>query len=349
MKVFVTGVTGGVGKIAARSLKEAGAKVVGLSRNHADIPGVDEFRAGDVTNYEVLKAAMSGCDAVLHLAAMHMPYDAPEQEVFNINVGGTFNLFKACAELGIKRVTVASSPNAIGYNFGVKIQDISYLPVDGEHPVYTTDPYSYTKQKGEDVGSYFYRRYGISSIFMRLGLDFRSTIEEWVKAPDRDKQRSLRKLIDELLALPEKEAAREVRRIENEMDACRHHAFTVAPPFKNGTEYVYESFTEELKIWGYLVHNFLMYLDGRDLGDSIVCSLNADFEGCHNIFIADHKNMMGVPSVKLARLLYPGAKVNIDRLQGFDALVDCYTAQRLIGFKAKRTLADYYDVLYGSE
>jgi len=347
MKVFVTGVTGGVGKIAAKGLHEAGAKVVGFSRTPADISGVDEFRAGNVADYDQLKAAMSDCDAILHLAAYHMPYDAPEQEVFRVNVGGTFNLFKACAELGIKRLTVASSPNAIGYNFGVKVQDISYLPVDGAHPVYTTDPYSFTKRAAEEVGHYFYRRYGISSVFMRLGLDFRSTIEEWVANPERHKQRSLRKLVDGLLVLPEKEAVREVRRIENEMDECRHHAMNIAPPFQNGTEYVYESFTDELKIWGYLVHNFLMYLDGRDLADAIVRSFNCEFEGSHDIFIADHKNMLGIESVKLARLLYPGARVNTDRLPGFDALVDYHEAQRLIGFKAKHTLADFYDTLYG--
>ena len=347
MKVFVTGVTGGVGKIAAKRLNEAGAKVIGFSRNPVDIPGVAEFRAGNVANYAELKDAMSDCDAILHLAAYHMPYDAPEQEIFNVNVGGTFNLFKACAELGIKRVTVASSPNAIGYNFGVKVQDLSYLPIDGAHPVYTTDPYSFTKRGSEEVGSYFYRRYGISSVFMRLGLDFKTTVEDWVADPGRDRERALRKLVDSRLALPEKERAREVRRIENEMDERRHHAMTVAPPFKNGTEYVYESFSDELKIWGYLVHNFLMYLDSRDLADSIVCSLNSEFEGSHDIFIADHKNMLGVESVKLARLLYPGAKVDIDRLPGFDALVDYHEAERIIGFRAKHTVADFYGALYG--
>jgi NAD(P)-dependent dehydrogenase (short-subunit alcohol dehydrogenase family) len=347
MKVFVTGVTGGVGKIAARCLSAAGAQVIGFSRRPAEVAGVSEFRAGDVTDYEGLKAAMSGCDEVVHLAAYHMPYDAPEQEMFGVNVGGTFNVFKACAELGINRVTVASSPNAIGYNFGVYVRDISYLPVDGDHPLYTTDPYSFTKQEIEEVGRYFYRRHGISSVFMRLGLDFRTTIEEWAVSPARERERSLRKLVDGLLALPGKEGAREVRRIENDMDRSRHFAKTSAPPFKNGTEYVYESFSDELKVWGYLVHNFLMYLDGRDLGESVVCSLNSGFSGSHVIFVADHKNMLGVESIKLANLLYPGAKANIGRLNGYDSLVDCDSTKKLIGFYARRTVADYYGVIYG--
>jgi nucleoside-diphosphate-sugar epimerase len=301
-----------------------------------------------VTDYEQLKAAMSDCGAVLHLAALHMPYDAPEHELFRINAGGTFNVFKACAELGLKRLTAASSPNAIGYNFGVRVQDMSYLPVDGAHPAFTTDPYSYTKWVGENIGAYFYRRFGISSVFLRLGLDFRSEIGEWAAHPDRHKQRALRKLVNGLLALPQKEAAREVRRIENEMDERRFHALTEAPPFKNGTEYVYESFSEDQKIWGYLVHNFLMYLDRRDLADAIRRSLESGFEGTHAMFVADHKNMLGVESAKLANLLYPGAKPDISRLRGYDALVDYREAERIIGFKAKYTVADYYDIIYGS-
>jgi len=347
MKVLVTGVTGGVGKIAAKRLYEAGAKVIGFSRDTADVPGVSELREGDITNHAELKKAMADCDHILHLAACHMPYDAPEQEVFHTNVGGTFNVFKACAELGIKRVTAASSPNAIGYNFGVKVRDMAYLPVDGAHPSYTTDPYSFTKRQGEEVGRYFHRRYGISSVFLRLGLDFKTTIEEWMKGAGAEKARRLRGRVDGLLALPEKERAREVRRIENEMDADRYRAFTAMPPFQNGTEYVYEAFSEEMKIWGYLVHNFLMYLDMRDLGDALVCALNAGFEGSHAIFIADHKNMLGIESAKLAALLYPGAKVDADRLPGFGALVDYREAERLIGFRAKHSFEDHYKELYG--
>jgi len=347
MRVFVTGASGGVGKIAARRLHEEGAKVIGFSRKGAEVHGVDEYIAGDVADYDQLRRAMAGCDAVLHLAAYHMPYDAPEHEMFRVNVGGTFNVFKACVELGIKRVAVASSTNAVGYNFGIDIQDLSYLPVDGAHPVYTTDPYSYTKQKAEDVGGYFYRRHGVSSVFMRLGLDFRTVIEEWAAHPDRYKQRSLRKLVDGLLALPEAEAAIEVGRIESEMGACRRRAYAGAP-YKNGTEYVYEHFSEELKIWGYLVHNFLMYLDGRDLGDALARSLSAGYEGCNIVFVADYANMLGVESIKLAKLLYPGAIPDAGRLSGFNALVDYREAERVIGFKAKYSLSDYYGMLYGA-
>ena len=347
MSVLITGVTGGVGKIAARRLHELGEEVIGFASDGTEVPGVSAHHVGCISDFAALKIAMAGCDQVLHLAAYHMPYDAPEQEIFRINVGGTFNVFKACAELGVQRVTVASSPNAIGYNFGVDVRDMVYLPVDGAHPVYTTDPYSFSKQAIEEVGRYFYRRHGISSVFLRFGLDFRSTIDEWMQGPGPGKVRRLRSKLDELLALPKPAQVREVQRIEAEMNEARRRAFAQMPPFKNGTEYVYEAFSEELVIWSYLVHNFVMYLDGRDLAAAVACALHAPFEGTHNLFVADHKNMLGIPAAQLAELLYPGARIERHLLQGYDALVDYRETERIIGFRAQHTFMDYYETLYG--
>jgi len=349
-KVFMTGYSGGVGQIVSHSLKHMGIKVVGFSRNIKETEGVTEYISGTVTDYDLLKSSMEGCDAILHLAAYHMPYDAREQEVFEANVGGTFNVFKACAELRIQRLAVASSPNAVGYNFATKGFDLAYVPIDGMTPLFTTDIYSYSKECIESVGSYFYRRYGISSVFLRLGLDFRSTVEEWVKTERiRSDLSWLRKTVDELLSLPEKEAFAEVRRMENGIDAKRREAMTCGVPFKNGTEYVYDKFTEEQRIWNYYIHNFLMYLDSRDLAEGTIESLSSDFEGAHNIFIADHKNLLGIESAKIAALLYPGAKADYPRLEGYDAFVDYRQTERLIGWRAKHSVSDFYDELYSQQ
>ena len=42
------------------------------------------------------------------------------------------------------------------------------FPIDEDHPTYTTDPYSFSKQVIEDIGAYFWRREGISSVFLRF-------------------------------------------------------------------------------------------------------------------------------------------------------------------------------------
>lgn len=336
MKVFVTGYSGHLGPAVVKKLDASGAEVIGFDIDQKNVPGLADVRGGDILNYDQVKAAMTGCDEVLHMAAIAMPFYAREQEVFNVNASGTFNVFKACAELGIKRVSVTSSVNAIGYNFGVKVRDLSYLPVDGSHPLFATDPYSYSKGVSEDIGRYFYNRYGISSVFMRLGIGI--NVEDI---------RSLRARVDGLLSLPEKEGIREVRRIEAEMDERRLYALREAPPYRNGTEYVYECFTKEQVIWSSHVHNFLIYTHLDDLCDACVCALSARYEGSHPIFVSDYVNMLGIESAKLALLLYPGAKVDFDLLKGYDALADYREAEKMIGFRAKHSFTDLYKEVFG--
>ena len=348
MKILITGCLGNVGRIACQGFLEAGHQVVGMDiRETCPIEGV-EYHNSSVLDYEVLKTAMTGCDTVLHLAAYGHPFMAREQVVFDLNVRGTFHVFKACQELGIRRLTVASSINAIGYNFGIRVADMDHLPVSTDHPLYTTDIYSFSKENIEMMGQYFYRRYGISSVFMRFGLDFPYSIEEWMENEQFvGDVRSLHKLLKELMALPPKEAAREVRRIENEMDASRERSFGI--PYDNDTEYVYAQFTNDQRIWSYYIHNFAMFLDRRDMAKAFLCSATSEFEGSHPVYIADHKNMLGIPTAQIAELCYPGAAVHYDLLPGYTSLVDTRAAEELIGFRAEHSFEDYYQHLFGEE
>ena len=68
------------------------------------------------------------------------------KQIFQINAAGSFNVYQAAADAGIKRVVSASSINALGFNFGVKASRIRYLPIDEDHPNVTTDAYSFCKE-----------------------------------------------------------------------------------------------------------------------------------------------------------------------------------------------------------
>ena len=45
---------------------------------------------------------------------------------------------------------------------------VEYFPIDEQHPTFTTDSYSFSKQVMEEIGAYFWRREGISSVLLRL-------------------------------------------------------------------------------------------------------------------------------------------------------------------------------------
>lgn len=74
------------------------------------------------------------------------------------NTISSYNALSAASALGIKRVCMASSINAIGGAFSRSAR-YDYLPVDEKHPTYAEDPYSLSKWVLEQQGDAFARRY----------------------------------------------------------------------------------------------------------------------------------------------------------------------------------------------
>jgi nucleoside-diphosphate-sugar epimerase len=75
MKIFVTGASGYIGKVVVEHAVRAGHTVEGLARNAEGAAKVSQLGAtpvaGDLESLDVLAAAASRADAVLHLAYIH--------------------------------------------------------------------------------------------------------------------------------------------------------------------------------------------------------------------------------------------------------------------------------------
>lgn len=83
--------------------------------------------------------------------------------VYHDNTISSYNALSAAATLGIKRVCLASSINAIDGAFS-RAPRYDYLPLDEKHPTYAEDPYSLSKWVLEQQGDAFARRYEDMSI-----------------------------------------------------------------------------------------------------------------------------------------------------------------------------------------
>lgn len=95
--------------------------------------------AGDVRDPNGVRAAMRGCDVVLHLAALiAIPYSYHSPDTYvDTNVKGTLNVVQAARDLGVERVVHTSTSEVYG--------TARFVPITEDHPLQGQSPYSASK------------------------------------------------------------------------------------------------------------------------------------------------------------------------------------------------------------
>jgi nucleoside-diphosphate-sugar epimerase len=329
MKVLLTGGTGSVGKAVINQLAIRGISARVIGRREGQVVEGAEYQPCDVTDYPRLREVISGCEAVIHLAAIAWPGGGTPEQIFQANCQGTFNVFQAAAEEGIRRVVQASSINAAGQFFGTKPAPIHYLPFDEEHPTYPTDAYSFSKNVIEYTGRYFWEREGISSVALRLPAVVAAGSQERY----RQNRPQFQALVDRLLKM-----SREERLAWFETTWKDYNDFRATRPneIPGRSMEVLNSLPEERRLaWKAMIYrvHFFTVVDERDSAQSIVKALVANFSGCHNLFINDSLNHVKIESSLLAELFYPDVTTFKRDLSGTTTMLSIDRARELIGYE----------------
>jgi len=160
MEVAVTGGSGRLGRYVIQRLLKEGDTVRSLdvvAPQQPLAPGV-RFTQVDLTNLDAVKAAVEGCDGVMHLGGFPGVNGRPPGLLYFNNTVGSYNVLLACSQLGIKRVSLASSINALS-GLDIKYCDYRYLPVDEKHPTFNQDEYGLSKCVLEMQADSFARRH----------------------------------------------------------------------------------------------------------------------------------------------------------------------------------------------
>jgi UDP-glucose 4-epimerase len=184
MRIAVTGGSGELGRSLVPYLLAQGHRVVSIDRllpAGSQTRPAAEYVVADVRNFGELVASIHGCDALIHLAAHRSPLDYPDPVVYVENTAGSYHALSAAATLGIKRVCLASSVNAIGGAFS-RAPRYDYFPLDERHPTYAEDPYSLSKWVLEQQADAFARRYewmSIASLRFHLLVDDLERARQW--------------------------------------------------------------------------------------------------------------------------------------------------------------------------
>jgi nucleoside-diphosphate-sugar epimerase len=333
MRILVTGGTGNVGRATVQRLVEHDHQVRVIGRSpDIEIDGA-EYQQCDITDFDSLRENVRNMDGIIHLAAIPYPGASPGQEVFRVNCTGTYNVYRAAADEGIPRIASASSINALGYNYGTVSFPIAYFPIDEAHPTFTTDPYSFSKQIVEEIGDYFWRREGLSSVNLRLPgvYEFREERQERLQ----HYLSRFREAFDALLALSEEERRERVQRAVAKFDATRPERSRPVPREEMRKRWTALRADPDLRLvfGGFGRSNFWASIDARDSAQAFEKGLLADYEGSHALFVNDSHNAVGIDSETLARLFFPEVKARKHPLQGTETLVSIDRAQALLGFE----------------
>src|SRR5690625_4412559 len=112
MKILITGAAGGVGTRVTELLRDR-HEVIAVDRVQGNTEGVT-WHVGDVTSYDFLSNLAGDVEVIIHLAGIPIFDEKLNNEITDINVGGTQRIFEVAARHGVRRVVQASSICATG-------------------------------------------------------------------------------------------------------------------------------------------------------------------------------------------------------------------------------------------
>ncbi|HJO06673.1 MAG TPA: NAD-dependent epimerase/dehydratase family protein, partial [Chloroflexota bacterium] len=150
MRIAVTGGAGNVGGFVVDELADNGhvPMIIDTAFPHiSEMPPRHRIniRRADLTDLGQAIAAVEGCEAVIHLAAIPHPFWDSRPKVFLHNITCLYNTLEAARQAGIDKVVTASSDSTLGFSFAYNPFQPDYFPIDEVHPLRPQDPYCLSK------------------------------------------------------------------------------------------------------------------------------------------------------------------------------------------------------------
>jgi NAD dependent epimerase/dehydratase len=173
VKVLVTGADGFIGSHLVETLLAQGHEVRAfvlynsfnswgwLDRAPAAVKKQLDVFSGDIRDPNGVRVAMTGCDVVLHLAALiAIPYSYHSPDTYvDTNIKGTLNVLQAARDLGVRRVIHTSTSEVYG--------TARFVPITEEHPLQGQSPYSASKIGADQLAYSYYASFGLPVVIAR--------------------------------------------------------------------------------------------------------------------------------------------------------------------------------------
>lgn len=170
MKILITGACGWTAQAIIQTLYEAGHELIGFdlpsTRPEKTIENyLSDIRYGDIADYQQVVQAVSGIDAILHLAVAigEGDYDSPLVP-FDVNVRGTANLFEAARKAGVNHAVLMSSA-------AIHLEQEKMIDAVKDCPSSNGGDFLYDMSKclQENIGKHYAQTFDMIVITLRAG------------------------------------------------------------------------------------------------------------------------------------------------------------------------------------
>ena len=183
-RLLLTGAAGGLGRELRPRLK-AHCAVLRLS----DIAELGAAAAGEelmpaaLEQADAVLALLAGVDAVVHLGGVSV--EGPFEPILQANIVGAYNLYEAARKQRVRRIVFASSNHVTGFYRQDQI-------IDATMPMRPDGYYGLSKAFGENLAQFYFDRYGIETVSLRIGSSFsepkdRRMLATWMSYDDLER------------------------------------------------------------------------------------------------------------------------------------------------------------------
>ena len=163
-RLLLTGAAGGLGQVLRPRLKpHTNMLRVSDVAPLAPAGAGEEAMSCDLADAAAVSTLVQGVDAIVHLGGVSV--ERPFEDILPANIQGVYNLYEAARVHGVRRVVFASSNHVIGfYEQGEQL--------DADVPLRPDGYYGLSKAYGEHLSRFYFDRYGIETVCLRIGSSF---------------------------------------------------------------------------------------------------------------------------------------------------------------------------------
>ena len=183
-RLLLTGAAGGLGRELRPRLRPR-CTLLRVSDVAAMAPAAatEEVVQAALEDRAAVHALLKGIDAVVHLGGIstEQPFDA----ILQANIVGAYNLYEGARQHRVKRIVFASSNHVTGFYRQDEV-------IDATMPVRPDGYYGLSKAFGENLSRFYFDRYGIETVCLRIGSSFpeprdRRMLATWLSYDDLER------------------------------------------------------------------------------------------------------------------------------------------------------------------